>query len=68
MSPPKKTPWHEKSHIRMVIWLMLVVTACGAFYMFNDLATKNMAARGKIQAPPPSSAPAPAATATTAAH
>lgn len=46
----------------MAIWLMIVLTACGAFYMFNDLATKNMAARGKIQAAPPSSSAAPAAT------
>lgn len=62
MSPPKKTtPWHEKGPIRMAIWLMIAVTACGAFYMFNDLATKNMAARGKIQAAPPSSSAAPAA-------
>ena len=61
MSAHKKTSWHEKGPIRMAIWLTIVVTACGAFYMFNDLASKNMAARGKIQAPPPSNSPAPAA-------
>ena len=63
MSPPKKTSWHEKGPIRTAIWLMLVVTACGAFYIFNDLATKNMAARNNTPPPPPSTsataAPAP---------
>ena len=43
----------------MVLWLVIATTACAAFYVFSNLATKNIAARSK-GAPPPPSTPAKA--------
>jgi hypothetical protein len=60
MNQSQKTPWHEKTPVRMTLWLVIAATACGAFYLFNNVATKNMAARNNTP-PPPSSTSATAA-------
>ncbi len=50
----------------MMLWLVIATTACAAFFVFSDLATKSIAARTKSAPPPPSAAaPAPTAAAAT---
>ena len=64
MSTQKKSPWHEKAPVRITLWLVIAATVCGAFYLFSNVANKNMAARNNSPPPPPAStasatAPAP---------
>ena len=59
MKTSQKNLWHEKGAVRIVLWLVIATTACAAFYVFSNLATKNIAARSK-GAPPPASTSAKA--------
>ena len=63
-----KKDWHEHSHIRMAIWLVISVVTAAAFYEFSVLGTKFMNEKKGVQqaASAPAATPA-AATATAAA-
>jgi len=53
-----KKDWHEQSHIRMAIWLAIMVVTAAAFYEFSKLGTKFMNEKKGVQ----QAAKAPAAT------
>ena len=61
-----KNNWHEQSHVRMAIWLMIGVVTAAAFYEFSKLGTKFMNEKKGVQkSAAPAAAPAPASAAAT---